>query len=158
MCKTKLDKKEKVQKVDQSDSEMSTSECSKPDSEEDTQTDSTESINRIQEVSPQTLAQLVSEKLTVKAIRKKSDHRTRQLTRSGEEFQFTIKLNGRKIVAILDTGSPITILPRKYKTEVQPTRVLKPRRFVDVSGRPLQVNHRYKITTELNGTEQEFIW
>ena len=72
-----------------------------------------------------------------------------------------IKLNGHKVAAILDTGSPITILPRKYKSEIKPTRIIRrasPLRFIDVSGRPLQVTNRYKIPTELNGTENNISW
>ena len=97
----------------------------------------------------------------MKAIRKRSAHRTRQLTRTGEEVEFMIKLNGRKIAAILDTGSSIAILPKKNKPEIKPKRDLKraiTRRFADVSARPLHVNNRYKIPTELNGQEQEIIW
>ena len=50
------------------------------DSDNDSQTDSTESINRNQEVPPQPNTQ---PELTVKAIRKRKTHRTRQLTRTG---------------------------------------------------------------------------
>ena len=34
------------------------------------------------------------------------------LSRSGSEFEFMIRVNGKKVAAIIDTGSPISILPK----------------------------------------------
>ncbi len=125
MCKTKLDRKEKVKKVN-SDSEESSSEAHSATEDEDETTslsDTSSSVNRVLEIrSPnnQTI-----EQLTVKAITNHSGRRTRQLERTGDEFEFMIRMNGHKIAAILDTGSPITILPKKYKSEIKPKRALK---------------------------------
>ncbi len=162
MGKTKKqDKKEKVRRVDNSDTESSNTEISTLETEEASQTDSSEdaSVHRFQEVSTRDTTK--AETLSIKAIRKQSERRTGHLKRTGDELELLIKINGHKVAAILDTGSPITILPKKYKPEIKPTRILRAttnRRFVDVSGRPLHINNRYKIETELNGTKQEVIW
>ncbi len=143
MRKTKLERREKVKKVNHSDSEeLSTEDSSTTEEEDASQSHTSESVNRIVEIRPK-VGNPKPEHLTIKANRRR------------------IRLNGHKIAAILDTGSPITILPKKYKPEMKPTRVIKRtsnRKFVDVSGRPLTIHNRYKITTELNGTSKEVIW
>ncbi len=116
MCKTKQqDKKEKVRRVDNSETESPTTEISTSETEGASQTDSSEdaSVHRIQEVSARHKTR--AETLSIRAIRKQSARRTRQLKRTGDEFEFLIKINGHKVAVILDTGSPIKILPKKYR-------------------------------------------
>ncbi len=48
----------------------------------------------------------------------------RSFERNGSEFDFLIKLNGKKIAGILDTGSPISILPTSYPKTVKPKKVI----------------------------------
>ena len=120
MCETKRDKKGK--KVDNLDTELSSNDSSTTDNEMTSFSDTNEIVNRIMELRKRDATPL-SEQLTIKAIRSHSTRRTRQLKRIGDEFEFMIVLNGRKVAAILDTGSPITILPRKYKPEIKPKRV-----------------------------------
>ena len=156
-CKTKLtfkrDRKEQVRKIDSSeDTDYSTSDWGK--------SESAESVNRIAEISRHPKKR-VAELLTVKAIVNGKQPRTRQLHRTGKVFEFMFELNGKKTVAILDTGSPISILAQNSVTEIKPKRVIRKesaRRFVDVNGRPLYISKRYKILTELNGIEQDVIW
>ncbi len=160
-CKSKnLDQRdkrdqEKVKRIDSSDSEGT--DCSSSDT--DTYiSDSEESVKRIREIRPSQVNHNI-ERLPVRAIR--PGRRTRQLNRTGREFEFKICLNGRKVIAILDTGSPISILPKKYKSEVRPKRVIKrasSRRFVDVNGKPITIDNRYKIPTKLNGIEEDTVW
>ncbi len=78
--------------------------------------------------------------------------------RSGCEFEFMLKVNGKKIAAMLDTGSPISIRPKNYAKVVRPKRVdQSSRKFVDVNGRPIPITNRYKLTTEMNGLEKPII-
>ncbi len=92
--------------------------------------DSEESVKKVIELWP-SKTDKPAEKLTVHAIR--PGHRARQLHRIGKEFEFKVSLNGRNIIEILDTENPISILPKKYRTEVRPKRVIgraSSRRFV----------------------------
>ncbi len=72
-----------------------------------------------------------------------------------------IKVNGKKIAAILDTGSPISIMPKNYAKVVRPKRIIRKessRKFVGVNGRPIPITKRYKLKTEMNGIEKPIIW
>ncbi len=153
---TKRDK-EKVKKIDSSDTEETASEYTATETETDS---SEESINRIKEVTTSKPTRQV-EKFTLKTIQSGRTKITRRLNRTGNEFEFKVTLNGHRIVAILDTDSPISILSAKYHSMIKPNRIIKretSRRFVDVSGRPLNIQKRYKIPTNLNGVTQDIIW
>ncbi len=80
--------------------------------------------------------------------------------RSGCEFEFMPKVNGRKLAAILDTGSPISIMPKSYAKVVRPmshsSRIIEEIR--NVNGRPFHITNRYKLNTEMNGIEKPNIW
>ena len=81
--------------------------------------------------------------------------------RSGSEFEFMIDLNGTKVGAILDTRSPISILPTSYTKTVKPKKVIRSQtaqKFVDVNGRPIPIMNRYKQNTDINGIETSAIW
>ncbi len=83
------------------------------------------------------------------------------LPRSGSEFEFMIRVNGQKITAILDTGSPISILPKSYTKTVRPKRIIRNEstwKFVDVNGKPIPILNRYKLNTEMNGIECKTFW
>ena len=80
---------------------------------------------------------------------------------SGYEFEFMLRVKGRKIAASLDTGSPISIMPRNFSKVVRPKKRIRresSRKFVDVNGRPIPITNRYKVITEMNGTEKPKIW
>ncbi len=71
-----------------------------------------------------------------------------------------LKVNGRKVAAILHTGCPISIIPKSYKKLVRPQRGIMrqtARKFVDANGRPIPINNRYKLETELNGIEKPIV-
>ena len=81
--------------------------------------------------------------------------------RNGSEFEFMIKLNGKKIAAILDTGSPISKLHVSYTKTVKPKKVIRSqttRKFVDVNGRPIPIMNRYKMNTEMSGIVTRAVW
>ncbi len=116
----KKDKKEKVKRIDDSTDTEET--CSQSSDSEIFSSDSEESFRQVREILPMQKRKQ-TEKLTIHAIR--PGRRTRQLHRTGKEFEFKITLNGKKMVAILDTGSPISILPKKYHNDVRPKRVIR---------------------------------
>ncbi len=81
--------------------------------------------------------------------------------RSGSEFELLLRVNGRKIAAIFDTGSPISITPKNYSKVVGLKRDIRresTRKFVDVNGRPNSITKRYKLKTEIIGIEKPIIW
>ena len=97
------------------------------------------------------------ERLPVRRVRMKE----KTFKRSRSEFEFMLRVNGRKIAAILDTGSPISIMPKNYSKVVRPKRVIRresTRKFVDVNGRPIPIANRYKLKTEMNGIEKPIFW
>ncbi len=97
------------------------------------------------------------ERLPVRRVRAEG----RTFKRSGCEFEFMLKVNGKKIAAILDTGSPISIMPKNYAKVVKPKNVIRKessRKFVDVNGRPKPITNRYKMLREMNGIEKSIIW
>ena len=74
--------------------------------------------------------------------------------RSGCEFEFMLKVNGKKVAAILDTGISLSIMPKNYARMVRHKRLILrdlSRKFVEVNGRPVPIIIRYKLNTELNG-------
>ena len=150
-CKSKRiskkdkEEKEKVKRIDDS-SDTEDTESQSSDIKTHT-SDSEESIRRVTEIPPKSRQ---AEKLTVHAIR--PGRRTRQLHRIGKQFEFKL---------LLATGRSISILPKKYHSEVRPKRIFRresTRRFVDVNGKPLSIHNRYKISTKFNETEEDTIW
>ena len=111
----------KVKEIDSRDTDETESESSV--NQTDTES-SAESINRTAEFKP-SRPKRQADQLTVRAIRVSQTRPTRQLQRTVNEFEFKITLNGREIVAILDTRSPISNLPTKYHSVVKPKRVIK---------------------------------
>ena len=145
MCREVKAKKEKVKKIEASSS-RSESETSTSDAVSTTESESIEQITEVE-----------SEKLPIRRVSQKG----KAISRSGNEFEFTIRLNGTKTRAILDTGSPITILPRRLTNAIKPKKVIRQessRKFADVNGRPIPKTNRYKLETELNGNSSEIIW
>ncbi len=72
-----------------------------------------------------------------------------------------IRLNGQKIAATLDTGSPISILPKSYTKTVRPKRINRnesTRMFVDMKRKPIPILNRYTLKAEMNGIEWTTIW
>ncbi len=115
--------KEKVNKIEaENDNSIDSNSSTEPESTK------TESVGKIREVSCPKW-----ETLPIRRVRQKRQ----RLERTGNEFEFTIRLNGVKMRAILDTGSPITILPKRLTKAIRPKRVIRQetsRKFVDVNG------------------------
>ena len=70
-------------------------------------------------------------------------------------------ISGYWTAAILDTGSPITILPRKYRKRIKPERnVPTPtdRKFVDLNGNEVKIRKVLNLETKLNGVTNRIDW
>ncbi len=157
LCRKNKASKEKVKRVDRED-DSTESETTDSESSDD------ESIARVVEVKSHTekvnrvsFGNKRCEQLPVRRVRAKG----KLFKRSGCEFEFMLKVNGQKIAAILDTGSPISIIPRSYKKLIRPKRIIRretSRKFVDVNGRPIPITNRYKLETEMNGSKIPIIW
>ena len=70
---------------------------------------------------------------------------------------FEICINDYWTTAILDTGSPITILPRKYGKWVKPKMIIPTpaeRKFVDLNGNEVKIRKIFNLETKLNGVSE----
>ena len=68
---------------------------------------------------------------------------------------------GKKITAILDTGSPITILPRSYRRLINPKENSEPPtdwKFVDLNGNEVKIRNVFQLETSLNAVTKEILW
>ena len=70
-------------------------------------------------------------------------------------------VNGTEVTAMLDTGSPISRMPRKiskrlnFQNEREPP---KGRRFVDLNGNDVNIRRTFTALTQLNDAEGEVNW
>ncbi len=72
-----------------------------------------------------------------------------------------IHINGRKVETLLDTGSPISIMPSKLTRWLQPiTRLDLPtgKKFVDINQNPIKMSGRFKTTAKLGESYGETTW
>ena len=77
--------------------------------------------------------------------------------KSNDTVELKIKLNGKPVTVILDTGSPISIIPRWMREWINP-KASKPaaaenRRFVDLNDNEVEITKIVCVNTELNGVE-----
>ena len=86
---------------------------------------------------------------------KKVNQSGKMLPRSCTEFEYMIKINGIKIAAVLETGSPINMVPASPKKVIIN---LSERQFVDVNEKPNKINNRYELETDVNGVTKKLIW
>ncbi len=147
MCRKEKREKTKVARVEEEESDTESESTTSQVSEAET-------IARIPEM-PKTargvkidskMSKRNWEKLTIKQVKQAG----KVLPRSATEFEFIIRVNGVKIAAVLDTGSPITILPARYISEVRPKKVIRnvsERQFVDVNGKPIKITVRRENKT-----------
>ena len=81
--------------------------------------------------------------------------------KDGKTIEFESRVNGCKLTAILDTGSPITIMPRSYRKWVKPFESDIPpvdRRFVDLNGNEVKIRKVLNLETSLNGVKKQIKW
>ena len=81
--------------------------------------------------------------------------------KSNDTIELKMKLNGRPILVILDTGSPISIVPRSMRERIDPTffkAVPQHRQFVDLNDNEVAISEIIRVETELNGISAEMDW
>ncbi len=84
-----------------------------------------------------------------------------QLEDLGSKIMLDLKINDRKVEALLDTGSPISIMPKKmskWMLPVERLQLLKEKRFVDINQNPIKMSGRFKVKTTLKNTKGMTVW
>ena len=81
--------------------------------------------------------------------------------KSNDTIELKMKLSGRLVNVILDTGSPISIVPRSLRDWINPMKskaVPKNRQFVDLNDMEVAITEIITVETELNGVSSEIDW
>ena len=81
--------------------------------------------------------------------------------KDNKTIEFEIGINGYWTRAILDTGSPITILPRKNRKWIKPAQnipIPADRKFVDLNGNEVKIRKVFNLETKLNGVIDNINW
>ncbi len=111
----------------------------------------------------------VKRKARVARLHEKSRTENRELIgkltevkpKSNDTIELKLKLNGRPVNLILDSGSPISIIPRSLREWINP-KVSKPvpqnRQFVDLYDNEVAITEVVSVETELNGVTSEMDW
>ncbi len=72
-----------------------------------------------------------------------------------------VYINGRKIETLLDTGSPISIMPKKLTRWIQPVKRLSvpmEKKLVDINQNPIKMAGRFETTAKLGEVYGQTIW
>ena len=91
----------------------------------------------------------------------KSINDVSQLEDLGNKIMLDLKINGRKIEALPDTGSAIPVIPKKMSKWIMPVDTLhlpKEKRFQDINQNPLKLSFRCKIFATLKNTKSMTVW
>ncbi len=78
-----------------------------------------------------------------------------------DTVELKMSLNGKTVKVILDTGSPISIIPKSMREWIQPKTIRKPpkhRQFVDLNDNEVSVTGIYELDTKLNEKELKLDW
>ena len=81
--------------------------------------------------------------------------------KGNDTIELKIKLNGNSLKVILDTGSPIFIVPANMREWIQPNELKKPtqnRQFVDFNDNEVEVTGTFDLETELNDKKLKLTW
>ncbi len=81
--------------------------------------------------------------------------------KSNDTVELKMKLNGRPVTVILDTGSPISIIPKSLRDWINPKKckpVPENRQFVVLNDNEVEISEIICVNTELNGVESMMDW
>ncbi len=84
-----------------------------------------------------------------------------ELKEEGEHYILNLKANGKTFECLLDTGSPISIIPKSYRNLMNPKKFVNEetkRNFVDVNNNPVKISTRYHLKTKLLEKEEKLLW
>ncbi len=84
-----------------------------------------------------------------------------ELKDEGEHYILNIRANGKTFECLLDTGSPISIMPQSYRDLLKPKRLVSEqtkRNFVDVNNNPVNFSARYHLKTSLLDKTEKLMW
>ena len=76
-------------------------------------------------------------------------------------FVLDLEVNGFKKECLMDTGSPISIMPQFLRDKVGPNKfdtTPNKRNFVDVNNNPIKIGKMYFTDVKILGIEVELIW
>ena len=74
---------------------------------------------------------------------------------------FKMQVNGKLMDVILDTGSPISLMPENRRDELKLKNIRPPpenREFVDLNNNEVKINGTYKLETTLNSVTAKLTW
>ncbi len=81
--------------------------------------------------------------------------------RDKKRIHLKLKVNVTEITAMLDTGSPISLMPQAISKRVKPEKIHEPpmdRKFVDLNGNEVIINRTFIVPTQLNNASCEIKW
>ena len=88
-------------------------------------------------------------------------NKVEQKEENNKKIMLDIVINGRKIETLLDTGSPISIMPQKLTKWLQPIKRLnlpREKKFVDINQNPIKMAGRFTTTAKLGEVYGQTIW
>ena len=107
-------------------------------------------INRIQEQETSSAEEDDWSPNTIHCINQKI-HSTRQMNKDGPDFfTLTALVNNRPIKFIIDSGSPVTLIPKSLFNRITPLKPLKTE-YRDVNDNKIQFEGKTTATVEING-------
>ena len=163
----KQQSKSKIRKVDEDNSESSECETeSEPESSEEEESSSEDSSDEEQNIKER-CARVIFTVKEVKIPMKKNKSgvliaNIKEIKpKDGKSIEFEMTVNGKKITAILDTGSPITIMPKSYRRLIKPkenSELPTDRKFAELNGNEVKIRNVFQLETSLNGVTKEILW
>ena len=111
-------------------------------------------INRIQEHGTSSAEEDDWSPNTIHCINQKI-HSTRQLNKDGSDFfTLTALVNNRPIKFIIDSGSPVTLIPKSLFNRITPLKPLKTE-YRDVNDNRIKFEGKTTATVEINGKRND---
>ena len=91
----------------------------------------------------------------------RSINKLSQLEDLGNTIMLDLKINGRNVEVLLDTGSQTSIMPKKMSKWILPVEKMplpKEKRFVDINQNPIKMSGRFKVSATLKNKKSMTVW